>query len=46
MSSRTWRGDENVLDKQLYIFLQNGCWIVARIWVQPYKGKCTIMWLV
>jgi len=36
---QTLKGDENVMEKQLWQVLQHGGWIVARNWVHPYKGN-------
>jgi len=34
---QTLRGDENVMEKQLWQVLQHGGWIVARKRMHPYK---------
>jgi len=38
---KTWRRHENVLDKQSWLSLQHGGWIVARNWLHPYKRNST-----
>jgi len=34
---RIWRTDENILDKQWWLDLQHGGWIVAGDWVHHYR---------